>query len=102
MKPRIVMNWFKKPKPQPMSAKDPMDWTLTPNSRPWEYNRYCPQCKQETTHKERMSEICGKCGYFDEFLIFRKRVSRQIWDGEKWVIQHKYNNGPDGYEISEL
>jgi hypothetical protein len=89
-----------KPKEPPMEPKDPMDWKLTDNSKEWDYETYCPQCKCPTEHMELMTDICGSCGYFG-WLLNKKRVFRQIWDGTKWVWQYKYGNGPKDYEIVE-
>lgn len=80
-----------------MPPKDPMDWSLTENSRGWITDQYCPKCKKSTTHKEVMASICNGCGHYGSMTKYR--VSREIWDGEKWVIQVKYGNGPDEYTI---
>lgn len=101
---RNLLQCFRDEKPlkEPMSPKDPMDWRLTPNSKPWDTERYCPQCKSPTTHRERMSYICNSCGYMSIILLTGQgRVFREIWDGEKWVWQYKYGNGTNDYEIRE-
>jgi hypothetical protein len=83
-----------------MPAKDPMDWTLTKNSSEWTTDRYCPRCKNSTTHRERMADICNNCGFFGNMTKYRSY--RKIWNGEKWVWQYKYRNGPKDYEIVEI
>ena len=85
---------------KPMPPKDPTDWTLTRNSKKWRGNSYCPNCKLSTEHSERMAEICNKCGHHSAELLYRRRSSRKIWNGNKWVIQHKYGNGPEDYTVS--
>lgn len=82
-----------------LPAKDPMDWRLTKNSTEWETDQYCENCKKRTAHREKMSDICNGCGHFGN--MERYRSSRKIWNGEKWVIQRKYSNGPKGYTIEE-
>lgn len=91
---KILMRLFTK---EPMPPKDPMDWRLTKNSGEWWTDQYCPQCKNSTTHREKMADICNSCGYHGNMMQYRS--NRKIWDGTKWVIQRKYSNRPDGYSI---
>jgi hypothetical protein len=44
-----------------------------------------------------MSGICGRCG--SKKGVDRWRSSRMIWVGDKWVIQHKYGDGPGDYTL---
>lgn len=83
----------------PLPAKDPMDWTLTASSGEWNTDQYCPQCKHSTTHREKMADICNHCGHLGGMM--RYRSYRKIWNGEKWVCQMKYGNGPKDYELVE-
>jgi hypothetical protein len=85
---------------EPMSPKDPMDWKLTENSKKWETDTYCPQCKKYTEHREIMSHICNGCGFLGDMRNYRSY--REIWNGEKWVRQFKYGNGPKDYEIHNI
>lgn len=82
-----------------VSPKDPMDWTLTPSSKEWHTDQYCPQCKEPTSHRERMADICNNCGHHGDMRSYRSY--REIWNGKKWVWQVKYGNGTNGYEIKE-
>ena len=84
--------WKRLFRKKPMGPKDPMDFRLTENSREWWTSTYCPHCKKATGHHEQMAGICNGCGGFGD--MGRYRSSREIWDGEKWVIQRKYGNRP--------
>lgn len=86
---------------EPLPPKDPMDWSLTPSSTDWNVESYCPNCESKTKHEDLMSSICSACGYFDQYLIFKKRVTRKIWNGTKWVVQRKYGNGPKDYTLED-
>lgn len=92
------LEWLEKVVSLP--AKDPMDLRLTPNSTKWETETYCPNCKSETRHEERMADICNNCGHFGCMRNYRSY--RKIFDGTKWVRQNKYGNGPKNYEIVEI
>jgi len=81
----------------PMLPKDPMDWRLTENSTCWEADQYCPRCKKSTWYDEQLSRICNGCGFNGSMTGYRS--SRKIWDGQKWVLQIKYGNGPNEYII---
>lgn len=87
------------PKGYVLPAKDPMDWKLTQNSGAWETDTYCPNCRHYTIHEERMSDLCNNCGHFGNMAKYRS--CRKIWNGEKWVLQFKYGNGPTDYSIVE-
>jgi len=80
-----------------MPPKDPMDWTLTKNSKEWHTEQYCFNCKATTTHRERMADICNTCGSHGDMMSFRSY--RKIWNGEKWITQYKYGNGKNDYEL---
>ncbi len=82
---------------EPLVAKDPMDWTLTKNSREWQSESYCPNCKKTTEHHEIMTDICNGCGFFG--YMTKRRAYRAIYNGTKWVTQFKYGNGPTEFEI---
>lgn len=94
------MNFWRRlfPKP-PLPPKDPMDWKLTNNSKPWQTGTYCPQCKGFTEHADIVSDICHHCGSFGD--MSRRRSYRQIWDGSRWIYQIKYGNTDKDYVISE-
>jgi len=92
---------FPSNKKEPMPPKDPMDWSLTPNSTQWEIDSYCPQCKSRTGYSERMCGICNSCGYSFVYLALSYRSYRKIWNGKKWVWQYKYGNGCSNYDIVE-
>jgi hypothetical protein len=101
-----LFSWFKKTKSSdatliinPMPVKDPMDWRLTKNSRPWFTTTYCSFCRHTTEHLENMSGICNSCGSHGSMI--QHRSGREIWNGRKWVLQRKYGNGPKDYEILE-
>ena len=83
-----------------LPVKDPMDWTLTESSTPWIANTYCRSCTSQTYHRERMAGICNQCGGFMNFADTSWRASRQIWNGDSWVWQHKYGDGPENYTIN--
>jgi len=87
------------PKGYVLPAKDPMDWKLTENSGKWSTDQYCPKCKHWTTHEEKMSSLCNTCGHFGNMQKFQSW--RNIWNGEKWVLQFKYGNEPTDYSIVE-
>jgi hypothetical protein len=76
---------------------DPMDWRQTRTSGPWNTGTYCSNCKGWTEHKDLMAGICHSCGSRKGVRSYRS--SRKIWNGRQWVVQHKYSDGPDGYEI---
>jgi len=86
-----------------LPAKDPMDWTLTESSKPWNTESYCPLCKASTTINEVITNICNTCGgHTSPFQMLNlHRSIRKIWDGEKWVVQRKYGNGEKDYTIHE-
>jgi len=92
----IFYNWIYCPKWKKSSnlePKDPMDWTLTLNSRAWQIDNYCPTCKARVGRDERMASICNKCGSYERWLLIQEcRSFRQIWNGEKWVWQYKFQN----------
>ena len=104
---RLVMCIFTRKKEQtksfivppykPMEPKDPMDWKLTKNSKPWWSDQYCPNCKASTRHAERMTELCNSCGFHGNMRNYR--ANRRMWDGTKWVVQRKYGNGTDDYTL---
>lgn len=76
-----------------MPAKDPMDFTLTSNSRGWKTDlECCPYCRKNLNRDEWYAKICNGCGsswvWFTDVL---SRAKRQIWNGEKWVWQYRYS-----------
>lgn len=80
-----------------LKEHDPMDWRETSSSKSWNTGTYCSNCKDWTEHQDRMAGICHSCG--SRKGVRNYRSSRQIWDGRQWIMQHKYSDGPDGYEI---
>jgi hypothetical protein len=78
---------------------DPMDWRRSATSKAWHTDTYCSNCKSWTDHSDRMSGICHNCG--SKKGVRNYRSSREIWNGTKWVIQHKYGDGPTDYDIVE-
>lgn len=87
------------PRHAPMPAKDPTDWTLTPNSREWDWEYYCPQCKSGVDHREVMADVCNTCGRLGS--LFTRRAMRRIWNGDRWMLQRKYGNHAGQWEIIE-
>jgi hypothetical protein len=77
---------------------DPMDWRTTSSSGSWNTGTYCANCKSWTGHNDIMSRICGECGSSKGVRNYRS--SRKIWNGRKWVVQHKYNDGANGFTVS--
>lgn len=69
------------------TSKDPLDFKLTDLSTPWKTDRYCPQCNNPTTHRERMSDICNFCGFYDRYLVIRYRRYRKIFYEGEWCYQ---------------
>ncbi len=100
-----MLNWVNKllgSKPiNPMEPKDPMDWKLTKNSKPWKVENYCPNCKATVYHDEQMAYICNTCGGHNRKLILLRRSFRKIWNGKKWITQYKYGNTENDYELGE-
>jgi hypothetical protein len=91
---------------QPLSPKDPLDWSLTASSTAWATDEYCPQCHATIGHSEIMANICNTCGHHGGLginsLAFQKmRSFRRIWDGDKWVWQYKYGNTLREMKFSE-
>lgn len=80
-----------------LKAHDPMDWRKTASSTSWNTGQYCSNCKEWADHESRMSDICSHCG--SKKGLTRWRSARLIWDGAEWVVQFKYGDGPDDYEI---
>jgi acetyl-CoA carboxylase beta subunit len=94
---RLLKSFFSKAPAVPLPAKDPMDWTLTPSSKEWHTDQYCPNCKHFTGHRERMADICNNCGHHGDMGNYRSW--REIWDGSKWRVQFKYGNKPEDQVI---
>jgi len=77
-----------------LPPKDPNDFSLTPSSKYWLTESYCPHCKASICIDEVIADICDSCGefglkksyYSGEF----QRTFRQMWDGQKWIWQYKY------------
>jgi len=81
----------------PRDPHDPMDWRQTDTSTVWKTGTYCANCFAWTHHEDRMAEICHECGSNKSVNSYRS--SRKIWDGHKWVTQHKYGDGPKDFTI---
>lgn len=96
---KIKEVFFGKKNKKILSVKDPMDWSLTESSTAWLTTHYCPVCFSQIFHREIMSRICNKCGSKRD-LLYCTRASRQIWNGENWVWQHKYGDSPSDYTIN--
>lgn len=80
-----------------LPAHDPMDWRVTVTSDSWDTNRYCENCFSDTNYRDHMSGICSKCG--SKKGVMNYRSTRSIWNGDKWVKQHKYGDGPTDFTI---
>lgn len=85
-----------------LPIKDPSDYTLTPSSTEWDTHTYCPYCKKETHHYERMSDICNGCGAVGAFAgaMMTYRAARKIWNGDRWQQQFRYKSGDVVTEIN--
>lgn len=84
--------------------KDPLDFTKTENSKGWFINNHCSHCFNYVSHRECMADICESCGTYDKRLLHHLRSSREIWDGKRWVLQHRYPSGKitvNGEEIQQ-
>lgn len=93
----LIARIFRRAPKEPMPAKDPMDWRLTPSSGEWRIERYCPHCKATVGHREIMADICNTCGGHGDMTHVRS--FRKIWDGSKWRTQFKYGNKPEDQVI---
>jgi hypothetical protein len=64
----------------------------------WWSERYCKHCNATVSCEEWRTQICLSCGTFDRMMILRsERASRKYFNGEKWVIQHRDQNGAISY-----
>ncbi len=96
-----MFSFFKKKK-QPLTPKDPTDFTLTDNSTEWDTDYFCPHCKNTVSLREEMAKVCNSCGGFVNWMSdYKLRSFRQIWNGSKWVWQYKYGNERDQIILSD-
>lgn len=54
------------------------------NVTKWRYIRVCPDCLNETTHQERMTSICLKCGMYNKKLLTTDGAVRKIYYKGGW------------------
>lgn len=86
----LLYNLFQKDPPK-LKPFDPMENLCNgDNVTKWKHIRLCPNCLNETTHQERMTEICLSCGKGGRLLSSDGVVREIVYKG-KWCENLRFN-----------